>query len=128
LHIPAETNRDIARSSSLTAVLKRSYDMKRTFGAALLTAAIAIAASAPVGSASAADAGKGIRADASAAAPTDVSAQRRYWRHRGYYGPRYYPRPRPYYGYYRPRPYYYRPYAYAPAPLGFGFGFGPRYW
>ena len=57
---------------------------------------------------------------------TDMSAQRRYWRHRyGYYprrslGPRY-----GYYGY--PGPYAYGygdPYYYRPAPL-VGFGFGP---
>jgi hypothetical protein len=57
---------------------------------------------------------------------TDISAQRRYHRHR-YYAPRYRYAPR--YGYYRPyryaRPYgYYRPY-YSPG-VSFGFWGGPR--
>jgi hypothetical protein len=53
---------------------------------------------------------------------TDISAQRRYYRHR-YYGPRYRYAPR--YGYYRPyRPYrYYRPYR---PGVSFGFWGGPR--
>jgi hypothetical protein len=61
---------------------------------------------------------------------TEISAQRRHYRHRyGYYGPRRYYAPR--YRYYRPYPYYgygypYRYYRPAPAvTFGFGpFGFG----
>jgi hypothetical protein len=56
---------------------------------------------------------------------TDMSAQRRYYRHRyGYYGPRRHWGPR--YGYYGyPAPYAYGyPYAYRPAPF-VGFGVGP---
>ena len=57
---------------------------------------------------------------------TDMSAQRRYYRHRyGYYGPRRYWGPR--YGYYGgyPGPYYGSPYGYyRPAPF-VGFGVGP---
>jgi hypothetical protein len=54
---------------------------------------------------------------------TDISAQRRYYRRHGYYGPRYrYWGPR--YGYYRPYPYYYRPY-YGPG-VSLGFWGGPR--
>lgn len=53
---------------------------------------------------------------------TDISAQRRYYRRYGYYGPRYrYWGPR--YGYYRPYPYY-RPY-YGPG-VSLGFWGGPR--
>jgi hypothetical protein len=53
---------------------------------------------------------------------TDISAQRRYYRHGRYYGPRYrYGGPR--YGYYRP--YRYGPYAYGPG-VSFGFWGGPR--
>jgi hypothetical protein len=60
---------------------------------------------------------------------TDMSAQRRYWRHHyGYYGPRrYWGPPPPYrYGYYGyPRPYAYGyPYAYRPGPF-VSFGVGP---
>ena len=66
-------------------------------------------------------------------AATDMSAQRRYHRHRHYRGPRVYPRRYyPSYGYYRPRPYYYGPRYYRPRPYYggpvFSFGFGPRYW
>ncbi len=69
----------------------------------------------------------GARSKAPAVEHTDVSSQRRYYRHnrygyrRGYhYGPRYG-------GYYRPYGYggYYGPYAYGPG-LSFGFGGGPR--
>jgi hypothetical protein len=58
---------------------------------------------------------------------TDMSAQRRYWRHRYGYYPRRYWGPPPYrYGYYGyPRPYYYGyPYAYRPGPF-VSFGVGP---
>lgn len=65
--------------------------------------------------------------DISKAQSTDLSAQRRYYRHRyGYYGPRRYYGPR--YGYYRPYPsygYYGNPYGYyRPGPF-VSFGVGP---
>ena len=71
----------------------------------------------------------GARSTTPAVEHTDVSSQRRYYRHnhygyrRGYYGPRYG-------GYYRPyRPYgygYYGPYTYGPG-VSLGFGGGPRF-
>ena len=69
----------------------------------------------------------GISKDISKAQSTDISAQRRHWRHRyGYYGPRRYWGPR--YGYYRPYPYYGyygNPYGYyRPGPF-VSFGAGP---
>ena len=81
--------------------------------------------------ATAAERQAGVTIKSDAAQSTDISAQRRHWRHRHYgyrYGPRRYYGPR--YGYYRPyRPYYYGgpyahgyPYAYRP---GIAFGLGP---
>jgi hypothetical protein len=76
--------------------------------------------------ASAAERQAGVSTD-KAVTSTDMSAQRRYWRHRhGFYGPRRYWGPRYRYGYYGyPRPYYYGyPYAYRPGPF-VSFGVGP---
>ena len=108
--------------------------MRSLISAALVAGALAIAGLGMIGSASAAPQANAQTAGTSGA--TDFSAQRRYYRHHGYYRPYY----RPYYGaYYRPyyRPYHYRPYYYArpvyyrpypyysPAPFTFGIGFGP---
>ena len=77
--------------------------------------------------ATAAEQQAGVKSDT--AQSTDISAQRRHWRHRHYgyryYGPRRFYGPR--YGYYRPYPYYGYgyPYYYRPRPfVGIGpFGF-----
>jgi hypothetical protein len=91
-------------------------------GIAALT--LAGAAMIPI-QAGAAERQAGISAD-KAVTSTEMSAQRRYYRH-GYYPRRYWGPPPPYrYGYYGyPGPYYYGyPYAYRPGPV-VGFGVGP---
>jgi hypothetical protein len=88
--------------------------------------ALAGAAMMPVQAGAADEARAGISTN-KAVTSTDMSAQRRYWRHHhGYYGPRRYWGPRYRYGYYGyPGPYAYGyPYAYRPAPF-VGFGIGP---
>jgi hypothetical protein len=107
--------------------------MKRLIGAAILAATFAVggALAASPGIAASSQSHQPSAQQQSAAPMTDISAQRRHYRHRHYrhrhyrpyyYGPRYSYRPY----YYAPR---YRPYYYAPRPhFGFGFGFGPRYY
>lgn len=114
--------------------------MRKFVGAAVVAAALSFAGWMSLAPASAAPpvatVSPGYDARLAEAKPTDVSAQRRYYRRYGY-GPRYYrPYYRPYYQpyYYRPRPYYYRPYGYG---YGYGYpyggygyrpyGFGPRF-
>jgi hypothetical protein len=99
--------------------------MSRFLGA-IAAVTLAGAAMMPV-QASAAEPQAGISAS-KAVTSTDISAQRRYYRHRyGYYPRRYYG-PRYRYGYYGPRYGYYGggyPYGYyRPAPF-IGFGVGP---
>jgi hypothetical protein len=92
-------------------------------GIAALT--LAGAAMLPI-QASAAERPAGVTAD-KAVKSTDLSAQRRYWRHRYHARPYYYGGPRYRYGYYGgyPGPYYGYPYGYyRPAPF-IGFGVGP---
>ncbi len=78
--------------------------------------------------ATAAEQQSGVTNNGSTVQLTDVSAQRRHWRHHryGYYGPRRHWGPR--YGYYRPYPYYGAygyPYGYyRPGPF-VSFGAGP---
>lgn len=114
--------------------------MKRFVGAAVVAAALSLAGWMSLAPASAAPptatVSPGYDARLAETRPTDVSAQRRYYRRYGY-GPRYYrPYYRPYYQpyyqpyYYRPRPYYYRPYGYGYSPYGYGYrpyGYGPGY-
>lgn len=78
--------------------------------------------------ATAAERHSGVTVKTDTAQSTELSSQRRHWRHRHYgyrygYGPRRYYGPR--YGYYRPYPYYgYSPYYYRPRPF-VSFGVGP---
>jgi hypothetical protein len=92
--------------------------MKTLIGAAIVTAAVALAG--PVAIDPAAAASAQIKAKtAGASGATDLGARRYYRHHR--YGYRPYYRP-----HYYARPYYYRPYPYyLPVPFVFGFGFGP---
>lgn len=111
--------------------------MKRLLGTALAAATIAFLGAAmfmtPAAAASSPSKQGAATTQSGQVDATDMSAQRRYHRHRHFHGPRVYPRRYyPAYGYYRPRPYYYGPRYYAPRPYyggpAFSFGFGPRYW
>lgn len=110
--------------------------MRKFIGTAIAAAAIAFlgaASTAPASAASQSQQGAATSTQQGKVDATDMSAQRRYHRHRHFHGPRVYPRRYyPAYGYYRPRPYYYGPRYYAPRPYyggpSFSFGFGPRYW
>jgi hypothetical protein len=107
--------------------------MKHLIGTAVLAATFALGGAFAAVPAVAAPSSQPVAQHDQAKPLTDVSSQRRHYRHRHYrhrhyrpyyYGPRYSYRPY----YYAPR-YAYRPYYYAPRPyIGFGFGFGPRYW
>jgi hypothetical protein len=97
------------------------------FLAGLAALALASAAMMPI-QANAAEAKSGVTAT-KAVQSTEISAQRRHWRHRHYgyrhWVPRRYYGPR--YGYYRPYPYYGYGYPYGyyrPGPF-VSFGFGP---
>jgi len=87
-----------------------------------LAIVFAVGAAALTGGSAAYAADNAVKANAStnvaSSSSTDISSQRRYWRH-GYYGPRHYS-----YRHYRP---YYRSYGYY-APRSYGYYGGPRYY
>jgi hypothetical protein len=94
--------------------------MRRLIGAALVTAAFALAGPSAINPAAAA-APQGKAQTSAARNATDPGARRHYRRHHRHYG--YRPQYRPHY---YARPDYYRPYPYdVPAPFPFGFGFDP---